>query len=169
MSNPLFGIMKALFALLTTVYVLRMITVLVVPEPLSALVFFSTAICGVLLCLLYRSLRLIERAFSSNDLDTIAHAQQHLERYKVLNLLWGISVIINCVIEAINAFILKDYLNGVLNILVGILFVYVITKTGKGLRNYAKRLLGEKSQALRDKIVRAQEGLAGGGAIPQGA
>lgn len=100
----------------------------------------------------------------SEELETV---DSHIKRWRVTSWVWSISAVVLNLTYAVNHFMQGDIGSGLFSLLAAVLIAILSNNNHKGTRDTVKRLLGEKSKALRDKLVQAQEGFKGG-PIPQG-
>lgn len=79
-----------------------------------------------------------------------------LRRLPVIDPLITVAVIINCLVLSASSFARGHTVGGILALVVAVLLAALFGYNNRGQRKRIKRLLGEKSRSLRDRLVQNQ-------------
>lgn len=105
-----------------------------------------------------------EKGINSTDADEIdkvgVSLVQMFNRLQLLSDLMMWSVIVSSTLSAVRHFLADETGNAMMNLLMALFMLWLIHRgKGGGSRHSTSELIGEKSRALRDKLVEAQKGM----------
>ena len=141
-------------------------------DPLSLLLIIASGICAVV-----NLVGVVKFGGTWLTLRKAEKTADPVEQYKTLlamrngsvvyNYVWLVVTVLTQVTSILNELLAGRFSNALIQTIFLLLLLWLSQRNNKGGREATKRLLGEKSKALRDKLVEAQGNL--GGAQPQGA
>lgn len=105
-----------------------------------------------------------EKKGNGSSLSDILESDKLFQKYQMWYYIWAICLCLINFVKGLSYIVNGDLLNGVLMIITGIALYIFLNRTNRGMKDKVSKLLGEKSKALRDKLVENQKG-----ALPESA
>lgn len=127
---------------------------------------YTVTLCSTVgfLITITKLLNAYEKGMNSTNADEIDNVGVSLvQMFNRLQLLCDLlmwSIVVASALSAVRHFLAGETGNAVMNLLLALFMVWLMHRgKGGGSRRSASELIGEKSRALRDKLVEAQKGM----------
>ena len=105
-----------------------------------------------------------EKKSNGSSLSDILESDKLFQKQQMWYYIWAICLCLINFVKGLSYIVDGDLFNGVLAIIMGIALYILLNRTNRGMKDKVSKLLGEKSKALRDKLVENQKG-----ALPESA
>lgn len=124
------------------------------PIPLLGAVLAAQAILMGVLVFHFDALTKLTKQIKSPEVsqEAVDRLVAAFKYYSVTDALVNLTYGIYCLVFAVSSLIEGDMVSTMVNLLCGVLFLWLFYRNGKKTRDYVKRLIGEKSKALLEKI-----------------
>ena len=164
--NQIFKTLKLMILLVTVLDVLGVFFVatkenLNFVDPFSIVFTIVHIIIGMFLLSI---LSTAEKKSNGSSLSDILESDKLFQKQQMWYYIWAICLCLINFVKGLSYIVDGDLLNGVLMVVMGIALYVFLNKTNNGMKDKVSKLLGEKSKALRDKLVENQKG-----ALPESA
>lgn len=158
-----FGMVKLLSAVILLIAVLDVFGIILlstketlnVLDPVAAILQFAHMIVGIYLLAL---LSKFSKMSNGSSLKDMMNSGKVFAKYQVWYYVWAVGLCLINVVKGLSYIINGDFFNGLMMIAMGVALYLFLNKTNNGMKDKVMRELGEKSKALRDKLVENQKG-----------